>query len=54
MPTSRIAPAVLIVLAVIFCAITAVGLAALYSVAGGSWAPWAERHALRFLMGLPR
>jgi rod shape determining protein RodA len=33
-------------------AIAAVGLAALYSVAGGSWAPWAERHALRFVIGL--
>lgn len=32
--------------------LTGVGLAALYSVAGGSWQPWAERHALRYLIGL--
>ncbi len=29
-----------------------VGLMALYSVAGGSWSPWADRHALRYLIGL--
>jgi rod shape determining protein RodA len=34
------------------CLLAGVGLAALYSVAGGSWSPWAERHALRFLVGL--
>ena len=30
--------------------IASVGCAALYSVAGGSFQPWAERHALRFLI----
>lgn len=39
-----------LILALSFLA--AVGLAAQYSVAGGSWSPWAERHALRFIMGL--
>ncbi len=39
-------------LIVVLCLLAAVGLAALYSVAGGSWSPWAERHALRFLIGL--
>jgi rod shape determining protein RodA len=34
------------------CLLAGIGLAALYSVAGGSWSPWAERHALRFLVGL--
>lgn len=28
-----------------------IGTATLYSVAGGSFEPWAERHAFRFLMG---
>ncbi len=37
---------------VVLCLLTGVGLAAQYSVAGGSWSPWAERHALRFLIGL--
>ena len=32
--------------------LAAVGIAALYSVAGGSWEPWADRHAVRFLFGL--
>lgn len=36
----------------VLCLLTAVGLAAQYSVAGGSWSPWAERHALRFIVGL--
>ena len=31
--------------------IAVVGTATLYSVAGGSFQPWAERHALRFLVG---
>lgn len=30
--------------------IAAFGMVALYSVAGGSFQPWAERHALRFLL----
>lgn len=34
------------------CLLTGAGLAALYSVAGGSWSPWAERQTLRFLIGL--
>ena len=33
-------------------AITAVGVAALYSVAGGSLEPWASRHVVRFCIGL--
>jgi rod shape determining protein RodA len=33
-------------------AITAVGVAALYSVAGGSLEPWASRHVVRFCLGL--
>lgn len=33
-------------------AIAAIGCAALYSVAGGSFQPWAERHALRFLVAV--
>lgn len=32
--------------------IAAIGTATLYSVAGGSLAPWADRHAVRFLGGL--
>ena len=32
--------------------IGSIGVAALYSVAGGSLAPWAERHALRLAIGL--
>ncbi len=39
-------------LLIALCAVTCVGLAAQYSVAGGAWSPWAERHALRFLIGL--
>ncbi len=39
-------------LLIALCALIGIGLAALYSVAGGSWSPWAERHALRFLVGL--
>lgn len=37
---------------VVLCAaaLAALGTAALYSVAGGSFQPWAERHALRFLV----
>lgn len=33
-------------------AIAGIGCAALYSVAGGSFQPWAERHALRFLIAV--
>lgn len=32
--------------------VAAIGTATLYSVAGGSFEPWAERHALRFVLGL--
>lgn len=35
---------------VVAAAIAAIGMAALYSVAGGSFQPLAERHALRFLL----
>ncbi len=41
-----------LLLLIALCALTGLGLAALYSVAGGSWSPWAERHALRFVIGL--
>lgn len=40
------------VLLFVMSLLVGVGLAALYSVAGGSWSPWAERHALRYLLGL--
>lgn len=36
----------------LLCVLAAIGLAALYSVADGSFQPWAERHALRFLAGM--
>ena len=36
----------------LLCALAGVGYAALYSVGGGSAAPYAERHALRFAAGL--
>jgi rod shape determining protein RodA len=36
-----------VVMALIVC----IGLASLYSVAGGSFSPWAERHVVRFLAG---
>ena len=32
--------------------ITSIGLASLYSIADGSFSPWAERHVVRFLAGL--
>ncbi len=35
---------------VLVAAVAAIGTGALYSVAGGSFQPWAERHALRFLI----
>lgn len=34
------------------CLLAAIGTATLYSVAGGSFQPWAERHTLRFLVAL--
>jgi rod shape determining protein RodA len=37
---------------IVAAGIAAIGTAALYSVAGGSFQPWAERHALRFLIGI--
>ncbi len=37
---------------VVVCLIAAIGTAAQYSVADGSFQPWAERHALRFLVTL--
>jgi|CXWK01.1.fsa_nt_gi rod shape determining protein RodA len=39
-------------LLIVASAVAAIGAAALYSVAGGSFQPWAERHALRFLIGI--
>jgi rod shape determining protein RodA len=37
---------------IVTCLIAGVGMASLYSVAGGSFNPWAEKHALRFVLGL--
>jgi rod shape determining protein RodA len=37
---------------IVVSAIAAIGTAALYSVAGGSFQPWAERHALRYIVAL--
>ena len=34
------------------CLLAAIGTATLYSVSGGSFQPWAERHTLRFLVAL--
>lgn len=34
------------------CLIAAIGTVTLYSVSGGSFQPWAERHTLRFLVAL--
>lgn len=39
-------------LLIVASAVAAIGSAALYSVAGGSFQPWAERHTLRFLVGI--
>ena len=36
----------------LIAAITSVGVAALYSVAGGALEPWASRHVVRFCLGL--
>jgi len=36
----------------LIAAITSIGVAALYSVAGGSLEPWASRHVVRFCLGL--
>jgi rod shape determining protein RodA len=32
--------------------IAAVGVSTLYSVAGGSFTPWADKHTIRLLIGL--
>jgi rod shape determining protein RodA len=37
---------------IVTCLIAGIGMASLYSVAGGQFNPWAERHALRFVVGL--
>jgi rod shape determining protein RodA len=37
---------------IVTCLIAAIGMASLFSVAGGQFNPWAERHALRFVVGL--
>jgi rod shape determining protein RodA len=34
------------------CVLAAIGTITLYSVSGGSFQPWAERHTLRFLVAL--
>ena len=36
----------------VVAAIACIGIAALYSVAGGSFTPWAEQHAIRLIIGL--
>lgn len=36
----------------LLCGIAGFGVAALYSAGDGSMSPWAERHAIRFLIGL--
>lgn len=36
----------------VICAIAGIGIAALYSVAGGAFEPWAVRQAIRFLVAL--
>ncbi len=38
--------------AALLCLLAGIGVSALYSVAGGSYSPWAERHALRFIITL--
>ncbi len=39
-------------LLIVVTALSAIGVMTLYSVAGGSFEPWAERHALRFLVAV--
>ncbi len=39
-------------LVTLLCLAGGMGVAMLYSVAGGSWTPWAAAHALRFLLAL--
>ncbi|MEL6299153.1 MAG: rod shape-determining protein RodA [Pseudomonadota bacterium] len=36
----------------LLCVLASIGIVALYSVAGGSFSPWAERHAMRFIAGM--
>ena len=49
--TARLARLNWIVLGLL-CVLAAIGVAALYSVADGAFSPWAERHAMRFVIGL--
>ena len=39
-------------LMLVIIAITGIGVACLYSAAGGSFSPWASRHIMRFGLGL--
>jgi rod shape determining protein RodA len=39
-------------LILLLCATSAIGILTLYSVAGGSWSPWAEAQLQRFVLGL--
>jgi rod shape determining protein RodA len=39
-------------LVLLICAVVAIGIMQLYSVAGGSWSPWAEPQIKRFALGL--
>jgi len=39
-------------LLIVLCLLAAIGLGALYSVAEGSYTPWAERHVMRFIAGM--
>jgi rod shape determining protein RodA len=38
--------------AALVCLLAGIGISALYSVGGGDFSPWAERHALRFIITL--
>ena len=37
---------------VMMALIVSIGLTSLYSIANGSFSPWAERHVMRFLAGV--
>lgn len=39
-------------LVLLICGLAAIGVAMLYSAAGGSMEPWASRHATRFIVGM--
>ena len=41
---------------IIFCLLilAVVGVASLYSAAGGDWDPWAKNHSIRLILGFER